>query len=109
TRRRALIRWKPVGYLLDGVWSDKKPWITHAIEVSGAHRRSRRYVLPEGRTHAAVAELRKVDSRIGYLGDWHSHPAPCGPSRIDRETMAKFTKDGHTLVLVIARCGRRGY
>jgi hypothetical protein len=51
-----------------------------------------------------------VDPRLGYLGDWHSHPADIGPSSVDSASMRRLGADvdaGCTHpVLIIAR--RRG-
>ena len=35
-------------------------------------------------------ELRKIDTRLGYLGEWHSHPAVVGPSLKDRLSMTSI-------------------
>lgn len=74
------------GGVLIGLAVGRAPWITQAIEIPGdagpAH-----YVLPAGKTRAAVLAARNDDSRLGYLGEWHSHIGSDGPSSIDHATM----------------------
>lgn len=76
------------GGILVGVHLDGQPWVTRAIEISSADRGRHHYKIPAGATQPAVHAARRVDPRLGYLGDWHSHPADIGPSRTDLATLA---------------------
>lgn len=80
-----------VGGVLLGVVADRRPWVTHAIAISPSKPFPNRYVLPSGATHAVVALGQQLDSRIGYLGDWHAHPADTDISPIDESTMKAVT------------------
>jgi integrative and conjugative element protein (TIGR02256 family) len=40
---------------------------------------------------AALAQF-PADSSVGYVGEWHTHPAPTGPSWIDRWEMRRISK-----------------
>ncbi|MGE2836009.1 Mov34/MPN/PAD-1 family protein, partial [Mycobacterium sp. SMC-4] len=72
------------GGILIGVLADGHPWVTAAIEIATTDRGRARYRIPGGATHAAVQRSRATDDRLGYLGDWHTHPADAGPSPTDR-------------------------
>lgn len=42
------------------------------------------------------------DHRVGYIGEWHSHPAPQQPSGTDRATLTSITRrSGSAVVLVV--------
>jgi hypothetical protein len=43
-------------------------------------------------TPLLVDEERRLDRRVGYLGDWHSHPADAPPSPTDKATLAKESR-----------------
>lgn len=76
------------GGILVGVHMDGHPWITTAVEIPTTDRGRSHYRIPAGATQAAVLGARATDHRLGYLGDWHSHPADVGPSTADRASLA---------------------
>ncbi|KIU14062.1 MULTISPECIES: Mov34/MPN/PAD-1 family protein [Mycobacteriaceae] len=101
------------GGILVGVHTDGHPWITVAVEISSSDRGRTHYRIPAGTTQEAVLVARARDHRLGYLGDWHTHPHDVGPSCTDRTTLAlislthprqpnptqiivRRTEDGHT-------------
>jgi len=51
-----------------------------------------------------------ADSRLGYLGDWHTHPMDVAASGVDRRTVRRLTRtagsDAREVVLLVPR--RRG-
>src|SRR5438309_6929742 len=71
------------GGILLGILGDGKPWIVRAIEIPSGAPAPQAYELPAGVTQCAVREARIEDPRLGYLGDWHSHPADSAASGID--------------------------
>lgn len=79
------------GGILVGVHVDGHPWVTRAIEIATADRGRHHYKIPAGATQPAVRAARTADPRLGYLGDWHSHPADVGPSPTDLATLALFS------------------
>ena len=95
------------GGILIGVYANGKPWITHAVEVRTSDRGPRHFTLPAGATGRVVGDARALDPRLGYLGEWHVHPADVGPSSIDRATMKSLVKraDGGSRnpILLLAR------
>ncbi|OCB11773.1 MULTISPECIES: Mov34/MPN/PAD-1 family protein [Mycobacterium] len=76
------------GGVLTGVYLDGHPWIITAIEIPTTLRGRSHYRIPAGTTHAAVLTARAADPRLGYLGDWHSHPRDVGPSPTDLASLA---------------------
>ena len=107
--RGAAVRAHPreTGGILVGVWSDGRPWVTHACEVRSHEVGFAHYVLPAGMTRRLIDQLRRVDSRLGYLGDWHTHPQNAGASEVDYRTVQRLARtvdsNGRAIVLLIAR------
>lgn len=99
-----------IGGVLIGVEAERRPWVTRAVIVPSQRATPAYYEIPAGARRRAVRRLRRDDPRLGYLGDWHSHPANIGPSGKDRETMAVLAADRDSgcsrPVLLLAR--RRG-
>jgi len=96
------------GGILAGVRVGSRPWVTHAIEIRWQQSSRSRYAIPEGATRRAIEDIRASDKRIGYLGDWHSHPADFGPSSRDAVRMMRTAGDPratcrHPLLLIALR------
>lgn len=100
-----------VGGVLLGVAVAGRPWITQATIVRSRRGSPTYYELPAGARHRAVDRARTGDARLGYLGDWHSHPADFGPSATDRRTMRELAAhgDGPKPLLLLARRRADGY
>lgn len=80
------------GGILIGVHNDGgHPWVTRAIEIATNDRGHHHYKIPSGATQPSVHAARRTDPRLGYLGDWHSHPADIGPSPTDLATLALYS------------------
>lgn len=77
------------GGVLAGVLRDGAPWITAAIEVIDTSRTGASFVIPAGVTPLAIDAARFRDARLGYIGDWHSHPANVPASTTDRLTLRR--------------------
>lgn len=76
------------GGILIGVYLDGHPWVTTAVEIPTTDRGRSHYRIPGGTDHPAVLGARAADHRLGYLGDWHSHPHDVGHSPIDLASLA---------------------
>ena len=97
---------RETGGVLIGVLAWGRPWVTHAKEISPLRSSNTYFELPSGARNRAVVQLRKKDSRLGYLGDWHSHPCDVDPSGVDRATMARLALDGdcrYPLLFIVRR------
>jgi hypothetical protein len=95
------------GGVLLGCVIDERPVIAEVIEITDPDATARCYTIPEGRVNDAVSEAQARDPRLGYLGEWHSHPSGAGPSPLDLATMLGAAQDSGTsdpiLVLVHPR------
>ena len=83
------------------------------VEVEDLSRGRSQFVIPAGVTPAVVEMARQIDNRLGYVGDWHSHPADQAASPTDRRTLAKSArrrrKDPQPVVLVVVRAAQDGW
>lgn len=102
-----------VGGILLGWWEDNGTAVVHDfLSVQDDFSGSNHYV----RRHTAAQELltavlnREVDPRIGYIGEWHSHPMQTPPSRTDRQSLIDITREHRRpvalVVLAISTNGR---
>src|SRR5439155_7454522 len=107
--RDAAVRVHPreTGGILVGVWADGRPWVTHACEVRSPDAGPAHYVLPAGATRSLVKQMQRADSRLGYLGDWHTHPMDVAASGVDRQAVRRLAgaigSDGREVVLLVSR------
>jgi hypothetical protein len=99
-----------VGVLADALGAGR-PWVTHAVEVPSPKSGPSRYELPAGARQRVVRSLRKQDARLGYLGDWHSHPINLDPSGTDATSIASISTTGDCSrpLLVVLRRRKGGY
>lgn len=98
------------GGILIGVKVDSTVWITRAIEIEPRTARHASYVLPADATRRHVLEAREIDERVGYVGDWHSHPMNAPASQTDRRTLRRTARlGGSRSHLIVARKEGEGY
>lgn len=107
---RALPR--ETGGLLLGHYSEVGPHVTEAHVVPDPRATRIRF------RRDAVAAERILGSRIcaddsgvlGYLGEWHTHPLPIGPSVTDVQACRRLAlAGGHDVALLVVTMGRRGW
>ena len=61
-------------------------------------------------THRIVRCARSLDRRIGYLGEWHTHPADLGASITDVTTMINLRGAGPEIpTMILLRKQASGY
>jgi proteasome lid subunit RPN8/RPN11 len=82
-----------IGGVLLGVTVNGRPWVTKSTLVVPERTSPTYYEIPAGARHDAVDQARRDDERVGYIGDWHSHPMDIAPSSTDRSTMRKLAAD----------------
>ena len=82
------------GGLLLGFQTHTGPFVTSVVEIVAVAPAPARFVIPSDITQAIVQNHRNLDPRVGYLGDWHSHPASVGPSFTDFATLESLARDG---------------
>lgn len=81
------------GGVLIGCHIDERPIVTQAPEHDDPDATPCTFRLPEGETKALVEIARATDERLGYLGDWHSHPSGAGPSDLDTAAMLSAARE----------------
>jgi hypothetical protein len=67
--------------------------VTHAVELRSRNATGTFYEVPAGARRPAIARLRRRDARLGYVGEWHVHPADVEPSAVDKETITQLASD----------------
>lgn len=94
------------GGVLLGYREGRNIVVTHALPVDG-QAGTNRYVRDDVRANELLEEFlagRADDDPTGYIGEWHSHPTPSGPSPTDVAAMRAIAKgsDGPVALLVYA-------
>ncbi|MFP5321568.1 MAG: Mov34/MPN/PAD-1 family protein, partial [Acidimicrobiia bacterium] len=84
--------------------------VEQALEISdrqAGHTWYRRRHAPAEAALAAVLEQVPKDSDLGYVGEWHTHPAPVGPSFCDRRELRRISgKTTHEVALLVVAYDR---
>lgn len=78
--------------------------VTGMLPVPDKKAGRRHYVRHQRRAQAVLTAHREAsdDDRTGYVGEWHSHPAPQPPSRIDYKAIADIAaQTDHPVALVV--------
>lgn len=92
------------GGLLLGYREDADIIVTHALVVNGKLAFTNRYVRDDVKANAllhAFLKERADDDPTGYIGEWHSHPAPCGPSPIDVRAIRATAKSSDAAIALV--------
>jgi len=80
------------GGILVGCKVHGRVTITSAIEIPDYGAGIDNYTVAQGTTRPAVQGAQEVDSRVGYVGEWHSHPDNSPPSLTDLATMLNLAQ-----------------
>lgn len=99
------------GGILLGWWEgDSVAVVTELLSVpdtaAGPSRYRRRHALAQAGLDEYL--VTRADPRCGYIGEWHSHPAPQGPSPIDRAELSALVRQAGKPVALIVLALRRG-
>lgn len=104
---------KESGGILVGVLAGGRPWIARAVEIRSKKSATAYYELPAGKRQQVVKRLRRDDPRLGYLGEWHTHPLDLPPSLTDLISISRLASDPAAgcprPLLVVARRVGAGY
>lgn len=96
-----------IGGILVGHYEDAALVVTHAIVLPPTEASSNRYVRRDQRANETLQEYlrsREADDPAGYVGEWHSHPGPAGPSSIDLVAMRDLASIvGKPVALLVIR------
>jgi len=92
TIRRAAEQAHPreTGGLIIGYRIGSTVVVAHAVEVPDEAATSHAYTRREGPAQDALNLARaRLGAPMGYVGDWHSHPASASPSRMDKSALRR--------------------
>jgi integrative and conjugative element protein (TIGR02256 family) len=102
------------GGILLGYREDASIVVTHALVVSAPGASANQYVRDDVKANELLREFlaqRASDDPTGYVGEWHSHPAPSGPSSTDFEAIraTAAANNGPIALLVYAQSASNPY
>lgn len=95
---------KELGGIMVGWWVGASTAVVHdLLMVPDVDADSNHYKRRHRGAQEILNSYRKGldDQRVGYMGEWHSHPAPQPPSEIDRAALAAITRRGRTAVVLV--------
>lgn len=110
TATRALPR--ETGGLLLGHYTDRGPRVTAAPAVPDPRATRIRYRRDSESAARILGDHIQADEAdlLGYLGEWHTHPLPAGPSPADVRAVARLAgHGGHEVALLVLSFGPRGW
>jgi proteasome lid subunit RPN8/RPN11 len=98
------------GGVLVGCHIDERPVVANAWECHDPDATPCTFRIRAGETKTLVENARHGDERLGYLGEWHSHPSGAGPSDLDTAAMLGAARESglDRPVLLIAVPGNDG-
>lgn len=95
------------GGILLGHREDGNVVVTHAIVVPPPEASRNRYVRLDDRADEQLQDYlrdREANDPAGYVGEWHSHPGPPGPSSLDIASTREIASTvGRSIALVVVR------
>ena len=92
------------GGILLGWWDGRTIIIEDVAEVTDAEATSHSWTRHENRAQEALDTILAQSSNplLGYIGDWHSHPAICNASSVDIASLQRASKQyGQPLLLIV--------
>ncbi len=78
--------------------------VSHVLQVGDRRASSHGYVRNDESAQRALDDFLATspDDRIGYVGEWHSHPVPMPPSDLDCSTLRELAEDtGYQVALAV--------
>jgi proteasome lid subunit RPN8/RPN11 len=97
---------RETGGLLLGWWDSGRVVVRHAAEVPDPDATTNSWSRDEHSAQDALAAALAGHEHpwLGYVGDWHSHPAACGPSRQDKTSIQRASSEyDQPLALLVHR------
>ncbi len=94
---------RETGGILIGYWSGTDPVVAGFLPVPDQTAGRRHYVRRHALAQQALREhlLAVQDERLGYIGEWHSHPEPQPPSGVDHRALRDIVKTSRKSALLI--------
>lgn len=103
---------REVGGLLLGHYTANGPRVTEAPVVPDPRATRIRYRRDAASASRILNSYLESDDTgvLGYLGEWHTHPLPIGPSPTDvRASTRLASHGGHSIALLVLAVGPRGW
>lgn len=78
--------------------------VSHVLRIGDPHASTHEYVRNDEAAQRALDTFRSVsaDGRIGYVGEWHSHPVAQPPSPIDYASLRQLAQEvDHPVALAV--------
>lgn len=100
------------GGILLGYREDDRFLVTDALAVVAVAPARTTYIRDD--IAANVLLKRELTNRpagdpVGYIGEWHSHPRPCGPSALDIAALKSIVKRAGTRVILVIYAPHSGF
>ena len=79
-------------------------YVCDVIEVPDRRASRNQYVRRHGLASESLnrfLDTLPARSPVGYVGEWHTHPAPQGPSRTDRRQLKGISRHLHDYIALI--------
>ncbi|WP_442972238.1 Mov34/MPN/PAD-1 family protein [Rhodococcus sp. WAY2] len=93
---------RETGGILIGFRTEDQIVVTRAIVIADERSTRRAYLRRERRAQLALTSiLASAHSVIGYVGEWHTHPADQPPSHTDIESLKQIAAATSDLVALI--------
>jgi integrative and conjugative element protein (TIGR02256 family) len=96
-----------VGGILLGYREDNRIVVADVLTVQQPGASTHRYVRDDVAANQQLRRwlsYREPDDPVGYVGEWHSHPAPVGPSRRDIASIRATARAAHDAIALLVHC-----
>lgn len=92
------------GGILLGWREDETIVVSHVLQIGDPHASTHEYTRSDHDAQRALDAFRSIspDARIGYVGEWHSHPVDQPPSHIDYDSLRQLARETeHEVALAV--------
>lgn len=94
------------GGILLGYHESNTIVVTNALTIGSDRATTNQYVRDDLKANKLLKDFladRAIDDPTGYVGEWHSHPAPAGPSPIDVNALRAIAKTSDGPIALVVR------
>ncbi|WP_200950698.1 SAVED domain-containing protein [Arthrobacter sp. Soil762] len=94
------------GGILLGYHESNTIVVTNALTIGSDRATTNQYVRDDVKANKLLKDFladRAIDDPTGYVGEWHSHPAPAGPSHIDVSALRAIAKTSDGPIALVVR------